>query len=200
MSTYSNPKSPLAGRLIGVVHKSGIMAAGLAANSEIFQFRHLDTVNLRTIRVLAVNLSVASDTTGFTAGAGFFDLVPARAWTVDGSGGTAATVSAGAGRFRSTNTGYDAHSADSVRGAATAALTAGTKTLDSQGVAAYAAAFSVTAGAQILTRTNLLVLGGDLDNEPLVLGNQEGFVIRADVPAVGTWKFAVDVLFADLSQ
>jgi hypothetical protein len=194
-----NPKSPYAGRVIGVAHKSGIMAAGLAANSEIFQFRHADT-SARTIRILAVNLSVAADSVAFTAGAGHFDLVPARAWTVDGSGGAAAVFTTNNGKFRTANTAADAHSADSARGSTTAALTAGTKTLDNQGVAALAAGFTAVAGQLIVQRENLLTMGVNLDNEPLVLANQEGFVIRADVPATGTWKFAVDVIFADLSQ
>lgn len=195
-----NPKSPYAGRIVAVGLKSGVMAAGLAANAEIFQFRHLDATSLRTLRILAVNLSVASDTVGFTAGAGHFDLVPARAWTVDGSGGATATLTTNNGKFRTANTASDLHSADSIRAATTAALTAGTKTLDAQGVAALAAAFPAAAGSLIVQRENLLTMGVNLDNEPLVLANQEGFVIRADVPAVGTWKFAVDVIFADLSQ
>lgn len=197
-----NPKAPYAGRVWGVALKSGIMAAGLAANSEIFQFRNVDATNLRTVRVLAAVLSAVTDTTGFTAGAGFFDLVPARAWTVDGSGGAAATLTTNNGKLRTANQGGASTLgvAGAVRIATTAALVAGTKTLDAQGVAAVAGAFTATAGSSILAPSNLLTMGVNLDNEPLVLGHNEGFVIRADVPVVGTWKFAVHVLFAELPQ
>jgi hypothetical protein len=200
MSTYGNPKSPNAGRVFGFTLKSGIVAAGLAANSEIVQYRHSDAGNLRKIRILAVNLSAAVDTTGFTAGAGQFELSIARAWTADGSGGNTATITGKSGVFRNANMAFDAHAADSARCASTAALVAGTKTLDAQGISVVTAGFSATAGSAILLRTNMLSLGVDLDNEPLVLEHQEGFIIRATVPVVGTWQFSVDVLAADLSQ
>jgi hypothetical protein len=76
---------------------------------------------------------------------------------------------------------------------------AGTKTLDSQGVAALCGGAGA-AGSQIVVPTDFLQEAFQTDGEPLIVSHQEGFVIRASVPATGTWKWAASILWAELSQ
>ena len=66
---------------------SGTMAAGLAANAEVFQFRWTDATRL--CAVLRVTLDgLAGSATAFTAGFGKVDMVPARAGRGGGAGGS----------------------------------------------------------------------------------------------------------------
>jgi hypothetical protein len=192
-------KNPYQGRIFGVSAVSGIMAAGLAANSEILQFRVVDATELRKFRVLSVLFSAATDTTAFTAGAATFDMVPARAWTAAGTGGGTATLTGNNGKFRTAQNTNIMGVSGEIRIATTAALGAGTKTLDSQGVAALCGGASA-AGLQIVVPTDFLQEAFQTDGEPLIVSHQEGFVIRASVPATGTWKWAASILWAELSQ
>lgn len=191
-------KNPYQGRVFGVSAISGIMAAGLAANSEILQFRVVDATELRKFRVLSVLFSAAVDTTGFTAGAATFDIVPARAWTAAGTGGATPTLTGNNGAFRTGQNPNILGVSGQIRVATTAALGAGTKTLDAQGVSCLAGGASA-AGTQIIVPTDLLQEAFQPDGEPLIVSHNEGFVVRASVPATGTWKFAASILWAELS-
>jgi hypothetical protein len=184
------------GRIYAFNAASGVMAAGLAANSEILQVRHVDATELRRLRVLAILLSASVDATGFTAGAGLFDVVPARAWTAAGTGGGTLTLTGNNGKLRTTSNTNILGVSGEIRVATTAALTAGTKTLDAQGIAGIAAPCGA-AGTQIIAPVDLLKEGLMPDGDPLFIGHQEGFVIRASVPAVGTWKFAATIYVSE---
>src|SRR5947209_8198432 len=63
---------------------SGVMAAGLVANSEIFQFRWTHASYLMILR--SIRLEAAVNTTAFTAGDAIFAGRAARTWTADGTG------------------------------------------------------------------------------------------------------------------
>jgi hypothetical protein len=87
-----------------------------------------------------------------------------------------------------------------IRIAATAALSAGTKTLDAQGIATVGGS---TQGSSI-AGDKLVAPGIDLFrydgcNQPPVLGANEGLVIRATVPAAGTWSFGVTIEWSELT-
>lgn len=193
-------KNDYQGRVYGVGLVSGVMAAGLAANSEIFQFRNVEaTETARKLRVLSVVLSAATDATGFTAGAASFDLLKATGWSGAGTGGATATLSGNNAKYRVAQNSSLLGASGEIRVATTAALGAGTKTLDAQGLAALAGSGGA-AGAAIIVPSDFMALNQFPDSEPLVLGHQEGFVIRANVPATGTWKFAVTVIWGELSQ
>jgi hypothetical protein len=192
-------KNAYQGRVFGVSAISGVMAAGLAANSEIIQFRFVDAAELRKLRILSVLFSAAVDGTAFTAGAATFDLVPARGFTAAGTGGGTATLTGNNGKFRTAQNQNLLGVSGEIRVATTAALTAGTKTLDAQGIASLAGGASA-AGTQIIVPTDLLQEASQADGEPLILSHNEGFVVRATVPATGTWKFAAGILWAELSQ
>lgn len=182
-------------KLFGYNCASGVMAAGLAANSEIIQVRIVDTAAQRRFRVVSAILSAAVDTVGFTAGIARFDLVPARAWTAAGTGGGTLTLTGNNGKMRTLQ--QAAQNAGEIRVATTAALTAGTKTLDAQGIAGVAVGASTAAGSQLLLPTELIQAGLTSQEEPLIVSHNEGFVIRANVPAVGTWGFNLSLLLAE---
>lgn len=191
-------KNPYQGRIYGVSAVSGVMAAGLAANAEILQFRVVDATELRKFRVLSVLFSAAVDATGFTAGAATFDLVPARAWTAAGTGGGTATLTGNNAKFRTAQNTNILGVSGEIRIATTAALTAGTKTLDAQGVSSLCGGAGA-AGTQIVVPTDFLQEAFQTDGEPLIVSHQEGFVLRANVPAAGTWKWTASILWGELS-
>lgn len=168
---------------------SGTMAAGLAANSEVFQFRWTDATRVCVVeRVICDGL--AGSATAFTAGFAKLDLLAARSWSADGSGGTAATITGNNGKLR---TSHGTTLLGAARIASTGALTAGTKTLDSQGLGQVS--FSIgTAASAIYVQPNTYLIGEDIGvQHPLVLAQNEGFVIRATVPATGTWQVGFTV-------
>lgn len=173
---------------------SGTMAAGLAANSEVFQFRWSDASRLCVVTSVLWD-GLSGSATAFTAGFGKVDMVTARSWTADGSGGTAATIT---GNNQKNRTSMGTTLLGAARIASTAALTAGTKTLDAQAIGQYSAAIGTTTSAQWMPQFDLFHAdpGGE---SPLILAQNEGFVVRATVPATGTWQFGVTVCWTELT-
>jgi len=184
---------------------SGVMAAGLAANSEIFQFMGT-TSSISVLVVQKVVISAAVSTTLFAAGVPLqFDMVKATPWSVQGTGGTGITL--GATCKERTSTASSAIPAGNIRIATTTGLGAGTKTLEGNSLAALAAPGPITASnvRQVINPGTLLYQPNASDGHcPLVFANNgsaaEGFVIRATaVPATGTWTFAVQVYWAEVA-
>jgi hypothetical protein len=174
--------------------RSGVMAAGLAAAAEVFQFRWTDATRLCVVQKVLIDGLIGS-ATAFAAGNGALDVVPARAWTVDGSGGTAGTLTGNNGKLRSS---YGTTLLGAVRIASTAALGAGTKTLDTDAVGQIN--FPVGTAASVQYVGQLPLMGEDVGSQPpLILALNEGFVIRATVPATGTWTFGVTVLWTEVA-
>ena len=170
---------------------TGAIAAGLAANSELFQFRFISGGGLLAL-LRSIEVSAAVSTTAFAAGVPItLEARAARSWSVQGTGGSGITFGANDAKKRVTMATTILGAGD-VRIATTGALGVGTKTLDGQ-------AFGVVAG-QVGTAISTIIPWTRLwyredDSEyPLVLSNQEGFVIRAvEVPATGVWKLAVQI-------
>lgn len=171
---------------------SGVMAAGLSADSEIFQFRWANA-SQRAI-VLDVSLSAANDGTAFAAGTALFSVMKASGWTVDGSGGSAVTLTGNNGKL---NNVISAQVLPTVRISSTAALTAGTKT-ELLRIGSAVGGVVATAGTVVLPPTTLYS-DAFTGLQPVVLGNEEGFTVKATVPATGTWKFNVNVAYVVLS-
>lgn len=171
---------------------SGTMAAALAANAEIAQFRFTHATNLCVVRRVRI---WAGSVVGFTAGFFRFELIAARGWTADGSGGAASTLTGNNNKLRTAMTTV---SGAALRCATTAALGAGTKTLDAQGLASVGGSVTATAGDRLISPSVDIFDADDGPMHPLVLANQEGFAIRATVPATGTWTFGVDVSFHEV--
>jgi hypothetical protein len=189
--------------------QSGTMAASLAANAEIYQFRYV-TSNSRVCLVHGISISAAVLTLpaiSTTVLPGPFQIVGtlARSWTAAGTGGTRGVLTTNNSKLRT------AHATSEVNDtgiSSTAALTAGTKTLDTSNFASVTAnaggvltATGVASSAQFIPKANLLgeFLGGLAF--PLVLANQEGFILRNGAtafPATMTWCFTVEVIWSEV--
>lgn len=169
---------------------SGIIPAALSANSEIFQWRWVPVATGKLCYIQRVRISASVTTTMFIAGVPVeIDLVKSTAWTAVGTGGTALTFAALT--KRRTSMQNSSVVANDVRIATTAALGAGTKTLETLALSNIVAAGPITGdSANIFTLTPIL----DAYMDPLVLATGEGFSIRSiAVPATGTWRISVIV-------
>lgn len=179
---------------------TGIIAAALGANSEIYQFRWTDATRFAVIRKIRISACVS--TTFFIAGVPVqIDLVKATAWTAAGTGGTA--ISPAALLKRRTSMGSSLVASGDMRIATTAALGAGTKTLETLSLSTIAASGPITASlnGEIVAPGTIMWQAevGDGEN-PLVLVQNEGFVIRSvAVPGTGTWTAAVNVDWAEVT-
>lgn len=179
---------------------TGILPAALAANSEIYQFRWADATRLAVIRKIRISACVS--TTFFAAGVPVqLDLVKSTGWTVAGTLGTA--VSPAALLKRRTSMGASLVASGDMRIATTAALGAGTKTLETLALSTLVAPGPITASlnGQIIAPGTILWQAEVGDGEhPLVLAQNEGFSIRSvAVPATGTWTAAIAVDWAEVT-
>jgi hypothetical protein len=165
-----------------------VMAAGLAANAEIFQLRYTGT-GVLILRSLRFSMgSVAA----FVPGRLLIELLVARSWTADGSGGNTANLTGSSAKKR---TSFGTTAVGAARVAATATLTAGTKTLDPHPLGSIAIAAPTTVGP-ILTQASLWQRDTS-DEYPIILAQNEGLVVRATVPGTGTWYFNVQAEWAE---
>jgi len=179
---------------------TGILPAALAANSEIYQFRWTDATRLCVIR--KIRISAVVSTTFFAAGVPVqIDLVKSTGWSAAGTGGTA--ISPAALLKTRTSMGSSLVASGDMRIATTAALGAGTKTLETLSLASIAAAGPITASlnGEIIAPGTILWQAEVGDGEhPLVLAQNEGFSIRSvAVPATGTWTAAINVTWAEVA-
>lgn len=165
--------------------KSGIMAAGLAGAAPIVAFQWKPATNVTALAAIRrMKFSMYDLGTGFAAGDVLFEWYVARAFTVQDTGGGAATLTTNNAKLR---TSYATTQA-AIQVSATATLTAGTRTLDSNPFRALQSVATTTAfGAIVLPETEVYrVQPGET---PLILAPSEGIVIQATVPATGTWTF-----------
>jgi hypothetical protein len=169
-----------------ILASSGTMAAGLAAASPVFAFRFADASKFALIR--RVRLDMVSLGTGFAAGVALFDLIIARSWSASDTGGTAVSMASNNGKRK---TAFGTSLVTDMRISSTATLTAGTRTLDANALAALRFGVSTAANATQLLPTDIWLKPPS--DWPVVFTNGEGFVIRATVPATGTWQFDVTV-------
>lgn len=179
---------------------SGTMAAALAANSEIFQFRWPDATKLAIVTRIAI--SAGANVAATAAALCSFRVTAARSWSVAGSGGTRLTMT---GNNQKLRTSMGTSLVNDIGIATTGALTAGTKTLDAQDVGGVS--FGIGTGAittalnlNIIPMTELLNIDASNDH-PLVLAQNEGFVIRSGIifPATMTWAFTVNISWAEVT-
>jgi hypothetical protein len=167
---------------------TGLIAA--ATTGELFQFRWPDSLRIAAIRKVTVNATLS---TNFAAGPATplqLDLVKATGWTVQGSGGTALDTTTGTCKRR-TLMPTSLRTNGDVRAATTAALTAGTKTLDSQPLSTV----NLAPLASLSTPLTALITSEDSDLDyPIVLAQNEGFVVRlTQNPGTGTFFLSVSV-------
>lgn len=180
---------------------SGTMAAALGANSEIFQFRYV-TAASRLALIYKVSISAGAIAAATAAGSVAFRMAAARSWTAAGSGGTRLTLTGDNVNLRTSMATSEVNDAGI---STTAALTAGTKTLDTTdlshvSISIGTAAITAAVRLNLLDQTALFDADGE-GQHPLVLANQEGFVIRTGAnawPATMTWAFSVNVLWGEV--
>jgi hypothetical protein len=179
---------------------SGTMAAALAANSEIWQWRWADASNLGLLYKVAI--SAGANVAASAAALNSFNLTAARSWTVAGSGGTRYTMTTNNAKLR---TSMGTSLVNDIGISTTAALTAGTKTLDATSLGSVS--YGIGTGA-ITVAVNLNLIGQgdgtlfDADGEgfhPVVAAQNEGVVIRSGIigPAGMTWAFSVACVWAE---
>lgn len=196
-----------------VSYTSGTMAAGLGAAAPIFSVRWGDAT--RTMLVRRVSFLAQNAGTAFTAGLFTFDMIVARSFTVSDSAGVAVVLT---GNNQKKRASMGSSLVTDMRGSSTATLTAGTRTLDALPVSTVKGAvqatvtncFMVPANNGPMTAAGIAATGNyggrgidlwwpEIGNSwPLVFVQNEGFIIRATVPATGTWLFVVEVEWAEV--
>lgn len=157
---------------------TGTIGAALAANSELLQFRFLSGAKSFALlrKVMFDGLGIVAVATA--AGPLGFQLVPARAWTVAGSGGTRISV---AGDNLQMETAINNSQVSDLGISTTGALTVGTKTLDANGqgqaLGGIGTAAVTTYGPSSVVMPQSL-FNSDTSGMPMVFANQEGFIIK----------------------
>lgn len=184
--------------------RSSIMAAGLAADAEIFQMRWTHATSKMILRSIVFNAYRAS-ATAFAAGAFVFRATSARAWTVDGTAGTPIVMSTNNTNKKRTDFPFSKFSDTGIRRSDTAALGAGTKVLDTNDfgtLAGFTGAVAPTATVEVapslISPGTYLWQRNTHEEYPHLYEVNEGFVIRATVPATGTWSWNVAVDWAEV--
>lgn len=144
----------------------------LAANGPIFSFRWAPgTGQLAVIKRVSIGFNA---TTGFTAGQAMgYGLYAARSFTASDTVGTAITPIIG--NNQKNRTSQMTSMVSDCRISAAAVLTAGTRTLDAQALGSTQFYAPTTTAGTLLPSSNLISY--NLDDYPLVLQNNEGFVI-----------------------
>lgn len=183
--------------------RSGTMAAALAANAELFQFRWADVSNLAV--VYYVSISAGANVAATAAALLTINMACARAWTGAGTGGTRAVLTGNIAKLR---TSMGSSLVNDAGISTTAGLTAGTKTIDHATSNMSEVAFGIGTGA-LTTALNLTFLPWtpifDSDGRgqhPLVLAQNEGFILRNGTvafPAALTWVFAVHCTWGEVA-
>jgi hypothetical protein len=168
--------------------KSGVEAAGASANSPIWNFRWAPaTVPTSLALIRRIKFSAWNLGTGFTAGNFVFDFFIARSFSVDDTGGTAATLTTNNAKLRTSMATTQA----TIRGGTTGVLTAGTRTKDAMpfrtiaGVVANAAFSALVPDVEVFRQQP--------GEQPITLATGEGLVLEATVPATGTWTWALAI-------
>lgn len=175
---------------------SGTVAAGLAADSEILQFRWTHATNLCLIHEVTLD-GLDGSSTAFTAGFGRVYLTIARSFSAAGTGGNTATLTTNNGKLR---TSMSTTALGELRSASTAALGAGTKTLDALSIGQVALAFGTAASVNYVPTPSKLFNTDGVNSHPIVLAQNEGIVLRATVPATGTWQFGATIKWSEVAS
>lgn len=183
--------------------ESGIMAAGLGAAAEIFQMRWIHDTFKMVLRSIRFGMWRAS-ATAFAAGPIRINATVARGWSVDGGSGTPVVFSTNNTNKKRTDFPLSKFSDTGVRFSATAALTGGTKTLDTNffaSIGAFVGAVAPAATVEVapsIIPVNYIWQRDTSDEYPFLFETNEGIVIRATVPATGTWGYTVQVEWAEV--
>jgi hypothetical protein len=176
---------------------SGSIAATLAANAPLFSLRWTDATRKMLLTRLRAGIIVDSNIT--TAVPIVLEAVAARSFSASDSGGTALTLT---GNNNKLDTSMGTTLVGDARIAGTAALTAGTRTLDTQGFGMIVGGSGTTAGAQTPAAMTDLFNPRAGEEQPMLFATNEGFIVRSVLtgPATGTFRIAIDLAWAEMTS
>jgi hypothetical protein len=197
LRTTDRPTDPstLGGYLLTMSNGTTVMTAGLGAAAPIFAFRW-GNANLCVLNAIRFCMST---TTAFAATRIQFGAfrVGGGTFTNSYTGGTAATLTGGNCKKR---TSFGTTLLTDCRISATVTLTSGTgETLDANPFGELIG-IDTTAAAHTHFVQAPLYLRDTGDQYPLTFAQNEGFVIRATVPATGTWHFNVTTDWLEIAS
>jgi hypothetical protein len=157
----------------------------------IYSYRHSSATLLAAIS--KVRLTAWTTTPGFSPGYARFSLYTARLFTAQDTGGTAISFAGNVNKLATSM----APSVASIVYANTVPLTPGTRILDTDPLESLVVV-APTAASTPFTATPMLLLDKKPGEHPLLLANNEGFVVQTTVPFGGNWQFAVTLEWAEV--
>jgi hypothetical protein len=175
------------------VAKSGTIAAMLPLNSPIYSFRWPSPGMVALIWRIRL---MAWTVTAFSGGLASFDLFAARSFTSSDGAGNTANFGGESNQLRTIMSESEA----AICWSNTGALTPGIRTLDAAPMESMAT--SVPTSDNAIFQTGPIVLfQKDKADHPLVLAQNEGFVIAGSVPqTTSTWAFSVTLEWDELQN
>jgi hypothetical protein len=185
---------------LGVVSGLLPVIGTLTTNAEVFQFRFADATRLALVREITVGATAdVFETIGIPIQ---LDLVKSSGWSGAGTGGTGVTPAATL-KMR-TSMGSTLIAAGDIRIATTAALGAGTKTLEGNSMAQVIGSAPITTSLSsgiIIPPGTVLYRAEVAHGEyPLTLVQNEGISIRCvNAPALVQWHLSVSIKWAEVT-
>lgn len=143
--------------------------------------------------IARVRVAAWATGTPFSVGPGWFSIRVARAFTAQATGGNTAALAGNANKLASAM----ASSAASITFANGVPLTPGTWTLDTDPLDS-AFCFAPTVADTMFTPTPMMLLDKRNGEQPLLLEQNEGFVVSATLPPAGSWQFAVTTEWSEV--
>lgn len=172
--------------------------SGLGAGSELFQFRWTDATKLAVL--LRCSVSVGLSVAASAAGVVDRQLIKATGWTASGTGGTAIATPS------KRRTSFPTSVAGDIRIASTAALGAGTKTLDGTGYGIAVSGLGTApitsqGGNQVLPKVDLYNILSCLEYPPVFVQNEGAVVRMSNAQPTGSTLFTfVDFTWAEVTS
>jgi len=171
----------------------------VAAGGLVYSFRFNPSTTTNLLMIRRVEIGFATTTAFGTAQSLQYSMQIARSFTAVDSGGTSgAFTQANTGKLRtSMPTSQMSLTGSNIQIATTAAMSAGTRTLDTQPIA-YLAGASTAIGTALTSAPIYQHQSGDY---PLILAYQEGFIINnvQTMGATGVINLTVNVEWMELS-
>jgi hypothetical protein len=189
------PPEILGAYQIGAV--SGLLT-GAAAGATVFSFRWAPSTSTQLCMIRRVEVGFSTTTAFGTAQALSYSMIIARSYTVSPTAGTQLLFSAAnSGKMRTAMPNSAFVAAGDIRIASTAAITAGTRTLDTNPVA-YVQGSSTAIGTTLTSQPIFQHQPGDY---PLILATNEGFEIQSNIAmgATGVINLTVMVEWMELA-
>jgi hypothetical protein len=174
------------GGIFSYVAKSGVMNAGIAAGAPIISMRWPgpgNYISLRRIRMMAWTNTL------FAGGMATFDVFAARGFTTQDTGGAQANLSPQTNMLR---TSMAPSSAD-LKYSVSDALVPGTRTLDLAPLDSRTVPVGLTANTMFGGTAPMTLLDKPLGEHPLLLGANDGCVVKVTLPTDGNWCYSATI-------